>query len=295
MAQLKNELAESELIKKFRHIGTWLAQITSKNKWVSNDVIKIPRRGASPTVLINNNVYPIVSDDREDDFITLALNKYDTTNTTVSDDELETLPYEKVNDVQVDHREELEEKTANHALHSIAVAADSETTPVMETTGADDGTGRKRLTTNDIIAYKKKLDVLKVPTKGRMLILCPDHVADLLVEDLTFKNSYQNIKDGLISQSYLGFQVYEDVVPVYYKDVAGTLTKEAFDAVPTGNAASVVAFLPSLKKATGTAKRYIRSAESDPENRTNTVGFRLYFICVATKDEGMGAIVSANA
>jgi hypothetical protein len=292
MAQLKNELAEKELIKKFRHEGTWLGTVKSKPTWVSNDVIKIPKQGAAPEVLINNNIYPIVGNNREDGFVTVSLNQYDTTNTTVSDAELETLPYEKLNDVQVQHREELEDITAEHALHSIAPAAHSATTPVIATTGANDGTGRLRMTSTDVVNYKKKLDVLKVPKKGRMLILCPDHANDLLLEDLTFKQSYQNIKDGLISPSYMGFETYEDNTPVSYKDVTGTLTKEAFAAVATGKPASVVAYRGNLAKATGTVKRFASLAENNPETRRSTIGFRLFAICVAIKNEGMGAIVS---
>ncbi|MBX7204156.1 MAG: hypothetical protein K1X81_01915 [Bacteroidia bacterium] len=294
MAQLVNELAEKELIKKFRHEHTWLGQVKSKPNWVSKDVIKVPKQGAAPEVLINNNIYPIVSNKREDDYATLALNKYDTTNTDVSDDELETLPYEKINDVQVQHREELEDKTAEHALFSIAPAAHSSTTPVISTTGADDGTGRKRLTTTDLINYKKRLDNLGVPKKGRMLILCSDHVNDLLLEDRAFYTQYQNIKDGLISANYLGFEIWEDFTPVSYKVVSGTLTKEAFGAVPTGKPASVVAYVGNLAKAAGSVKRYMSVADTDPDNRKNRVGFRLYFICVAIKNEGMGALVSGT-
>jgi hypothetical protein len=294
MSQLKNELAEKELIKQFRHIKSWLGRVKSKPQWVSNDVIKIPKQGAAPTVLINNNIYPIISNEREDDHIVLALNKYDTTNTVVSDDELETLPYEKVNDVQVQHREELEDVTAEHALHSIAPPAHSATTPVLETTGATVD-GRKRLTTADLITYKKKLDDLKVPKKGRMLILCSDHVSDLLLEDKAFVTQYHNQTDGLIASNYMGFEVFEDLSEVTYKDVAGTLTREAYGALATGKTASIVAYVGNLAKATGSVKRYMRSAEQDPENRKNTIGFRLYAICVAIKNQGMGAIVSAAA
>lgn len=294
MAQLKNEIAERELIKAFRHLKTWLARVKSKNNWVGNDVIKIPRRGAAPDVLINNNIYPIVKNDREDDFIILGLNKYETTNTTVSDDELETLPYEKLSDVQVQHREELEDKTQEHALYSLAPSAHTAKTPVLETTGADDGTGRKRLISADVINYKKKLDDLKVPKKGRILVLCSTHVQDLLLEDKAFEKQYHNHNEGSIAANYYGFEVYEDLDAVYYKDVAGTMTKEAFEATPVGNAASVVIFADNCVKATGSVKRYMREAANDPENRENTIGFKLYFIAVAIKDEGMGAIVSGT-
>lgn len=286
---IKNELAEKELIKKFRHDNSWLAEVTSKNRWVNNDVIKIPKRGAAPNVLINNNVYPIVKNDREDSHVVVSLNKYETENTIVTDDELYALPYEKVNDVQQQHREELEDKTAEHALHSLAPASNTTETPVLVTTGADDGTGRKRLTTGDLIKLKKSLDKLNVPKTGRTLVLCPDHVADLLDEDRKFYAQYQNIKEGAISNNYCGFKVYEaNYTPTY--TAAGA--KEAFDAVPTGNAASIVFHKRTTAKARGSVKRYAITASQNPEMRENVLGFRVWFVCVAYKDEGQAAIVS---
>ncbi|MFA9212485.1 MAG: hypothetical protein ACEQSR_01375 [Candidatus Methylacidiphilales bacterium] len=295
MSQLKNELAEKELIKKFRHEHAWLSRIRAKQNWVSNDVIKIPRQGAAPEVLINNNIYPIVSNDREDDFIVLGLHKYETTNTTVSDDELEALPYEKVNDVQLQHREELEDKSSEHALFVVAPNAHSSATPVLVTTGANDGTGRLRLQTADLITLKKALDKLGVPKTGRLLILCADHVADLLLEDLSFKNSYQNQVDGMISKQFMGFEIWEDMKEVTYKLVGGVMTKEAFGSVATGKAASIIVHTGTTVKATGSAKRYMRAAADDPENRRNSIGFRLYAIAIAIKDEGTAAIVSGTA
>ena len=83
-----NQTAEKEMIKKFRHDNTWLGALKSKQGWVDNNVIKIPKRGAAPTVLINNAVYPIVSAGRDDSHVVLSLNKYETTNTTVTAAEL---------------------------------------------------------------------------------------------------------------------------------------------------------------------------------------------------------------
>ena len=134
---LKNELAVTELIKKFRHENTWLEAVPSKPQWVGNDVIKIPIQGTAPKVLIDNTIYPINSSQREDGYLKISLHKYETENTEVTTDELYALPYEKVNDVQVQHRETLEDVTAEHALYSITPQEDSATTPVLTTSGPD--------------------------------------------------------------------------------------------------------------------------------------------------------------
>lgn len=286
---LKNELAEKELIKNFRHDNSWLETLTPKPQWVNNDVIKIPKRGLAPKVLINNKIYPIQSNKREDGFISLSLNMYDTENTAVTDEELYALPYDKLGDVQQQHREELEDKTAEHALYSIA-PDHSDTTPVLKTTGEDDGTGRKRLTAKDLINFKKTLDKLLVPKDGRVLVLCPDHTADLLIEDLSFKQRYQDANGGMIAKSYYGFETYESTyAPKYDKDAK---TKKPFGSADAGEEASVVFYKKNTVKAPGTVKRYARAAADNPEMRENTIGFRLYWIAVAIKDEGTAAIIS---
>lgn len=285
---LLNQQAEKELIKQFRHDNSWLQELRSKNNWVSNDVIKIPRQGAAPEVLINNTIYPISKDVRSDDHIVLSLNKYDTENTIVTADELYALPYEKVSDVQEQHRETLEDVTAQHALHSLSPQQNTAKTPVLTTTGANDGTGRLRLTSNDLIRLKKSLDKLNVPKMDRVMVLCPDHVADLLSEDRNFYSQYHNAKDGVISGNYYGFTIYEaNYTPTYN---AGN-EKTAFGAASGPKVSSICFYNKTAHKATGTVTRFARSAEMDPEFRQNTIGFRLYFVAVAIKDEGIGAIV----
>lgn len=286
---LKNELAEKELIKNFRHDNSWLGTLTAKPQWVNNDVIKIPKRGLAPKVLINNKIYPIQSNKREDGYISLSLNQYDTENTTVTDEELYALPYDKLGDVQQQHREELEDKTAEHALYSIA-PDHSDTTPVLETTGPDDGTGRKRLIAKDLITLKSKLDKLNTPKDGRVLVLCPDHTTDLLIEDLSFKQRYQDANGGMIAKSYYGFETYESTYAPKYDKTAKT--KKPFGSADAGVEASVIFYKKNTVKAPGTVKRYARAASDNPEMRENTIGFRLYWIAVAIKDEGTAAIIS---
>lgn len=287
----KKELAEKELIKHFRHKGTWLDRVPSKNQWVGNDVIKLSEIGADPEVLIDNNTYPIAVSQRTDTSTAISLFKYDTTNTKITDDELYGLPYDKVGSVQQQHRETLEEDTQAHALHSLAPMANTTNTPILTTTGEDDGTGRKRLIPKDLIEYKKQLGNLKIPKKGRVLVLCPDHIADLLIADTALETRYHNHKEGSITSNYYGFELYEDITPPEYD---ATLNKIPFNSLDNGTAASVLFLVGRSAKARGTVKRYMGKAEDDPQNRETVVGFRLYFIAIPTSLKGQGAIVSGT-
>ncbi|MCI2229578.1 hypothetical protein MC378_10400 [Polaribacter sp. MSW13] len=288
-AVAKKELAERELIKHFRHSGTWLERVPSKNQWVGNDVIKLNEIGADPSVLINNSTYPIAVAQRTDTSTAISLFKYDTTNTKITDDELYGLPYDKPGSVQQQHRETLEERTQEHALHSLAPVENSASTPIISTTGVDDGTGRLRLTSSDLINYKKTLDNLKIPKKGRVLVLCSDHVADLLLEDKALNVQYQNHTTGAIAKNYYGFEIYEDIYSPEYDE---NLDKIPFASETSGTKASVLFLAQRTAKARGSVKRYMGKAEDNPENRETVVGFRLYFIAIPTSLLGQGAIVS---
>lgn len=282
-----NQTAEKEMLKQFRHDNTWIGALKSKQSWVDNDVIKIPKRGAAPSVLINNTVYPIISAGRDDTHVVLSLNKYETTNTTVTAAELYALPYEKVSDVQEQHREELEDKTSQHALHSIAPNSNTATTPVLLCTGAVDVNGRPTLRGKDVSNLKRKWDKLLVPKEGRILVLCTDHVADLLDEDKTFTTQYHNAIDGVLSKNFYGFTIYEST----YNPTFTAGVKVAFGAVDGAQVASIAMHTKTCFKATGTVVRYARPKELDPENRRNTIGFELYFIGIAIRDEGVAAII----
>lgn len=210
MAQLYNELAEKELLKNFRHDNSWLGEVKAKPEWVANDVIRIPRRGSAPNVLINNNIYPILTNARNDDFITVSLNKYETENTLVTLDELRTLPYEKLSDVQLQHRESLEDKTAQHALYSIAPTQASASVVILEATGpVDPTTGQKRLTTADLINLWVRLGNMGVPVTGRRVKLTVQHAGDLMFEDSNRQKTWgTEWLEGTIPVSHVGFKLW---------------------------------------------------------------------------------------
>jgi hypothetical protein len=288
---LKRQLWTGELLRNFRHIGSWLSTILAHDKYVNNDVINLADIGADPTVLIDNEVYPIASATREDTPIALALRKFETTNTIITDDEIYGLPYDKEGSVITQHREVLEESTAAYGLFALAPAQNSATTPVILTTGGDNGSGRKRLLVKDIATLKLKLDNLKVPKQGRVLVLCSDHVNDLLLDsDNSFRDRFINTESGVI-KNFFGFDIYEDVYTPVYSD---TNVKKAWGAAPaaTDRNASVCFYAPRAFKATGSIKMYYARSEDDPDNRQSKVGFRLHHIVLPKKNEGFGAIVS---
>lgn len=287
-----NELIAAEVLSKFRHEHDWLARIPSADKYVNNNAINLIDIGADPEVLIDNKIYPIPTMDREDDTIIVALKKFDTVNTRITKDETYALAYDKEGSVLRQHRESLEESTSEYGLYSMCPSANTTETPVITTTGADDGTGRKRMTIADLVTMKLRFDKLKIPKKNRIAVLSSQHIADLLLVSESFQNQYQNNTTGTLKNLY-SFDIYESV----YNPTFTGVNKNAWgaDAAGTDKDASVFMYTPRAFKAKGTVEPFTRKAENDPENRESVFGLRIWQRAMPKKNEGFGAIVSAAA
>lgn len=292
------EVWTGETIKAFRNsvesIG-WLAKLRNMTRYVLNNVIHFTDLGGDPDVLVNNSSYPIEVQELEDGDKAVSLDKYQTKPTPVTDDELYASSYDKMASVIERHREKVDETKIARALHALAPSSGKDATPVLLTSGENSSDGkRKKLTRLDIIALKKAFDSQKVPVTGRILVLCPDHVADLLESDQKFADQYYNYTSGKISNLY-GFEVYEYTDSPLY-DVT-TKAKKAYGSVAGENDfAASVAFLGSnCIRMEGETKAYLSEAKNDPQNQRNLYNVRHYFMALPLKERAMGAIVSAKA
>ena len=295
LAGLYAELWTGETVKAFRNsvasLG-WLERIRSYDQSVaSNNTINFTELGGDPTVLVNNTTYPIGVEALADANKAITLDKYQTKATPVTDDEVRGLAYDKKSTVIERHKETVNEKKFARALHALAPNTNTAFTPVVGTSG-EAVEGRKRLTVKDVLAMKAKFDKQRVPADGRVLVLCPDHVNDLLAQDTTFAQRYHDAQDGRIGRLY-GFEVFEFVDAPRYNSTS--LAKVGFDAEATSTdaLASVAFYAPRMMKATGETTAYID--EPDTQQQTWRYNVRHYFICLPLKNEGIGAIVSAKA
>lgn len=297
-AGVLTEIWTGEQIKQFRTameaVG-WLARIRSYNQYVENDVIHFVAIGGDPAVLVNNTTYPLAITALADADKPIALDKFSTEATPVTDDELHALSYDKMASVQERHRDALAESFYQRAIHAIGPDKQATDVPVIKTTGASDGT-RKKMTFADLLTLKRKFDDMKIPAKDRILVLCSDHVNDLLETEQKFKEHYNiNQTEGKVCRLY-GFDIYEyDGTPYY---TMSTGVKLAWGALPkaTDARASVAFYAGRMMKAQGSTKFYHSEAKNDPLYHRNLVNFEQYGICLPLSDDKCrAAIVSAQA
>ena len=293
-AGLYTEIWTGETIKAFRNAAEsvgWINKIRSFDSAVANNnTINFVDLGGDPEVLINNTTYPIGVETLADANKAITLDKYQTKATKVTDDEVRGLSYDKKSTVIERHREAVDQEKYARALHALAPSQNSANTPVLETTG-EAYNGRKRLTVQDVINLKEKFDARKVPAHDRVLVLSPEHVNDLLIQDATFAQRYNNTEEGKVINQY-GFEIYEFVNVPRYNSTNNR--KVAFDtaAANTDTTASVAFYAPRVMKATGETKAYID--EPDTQNQEWRYNIRHYFICLPLKEQAIGAIVTAK-
>ena len=292
------EVWTGELIKTLRagDVATFLDGLPDYSQYAENDVIHMIDVGGDPDVLVNNTTYPIDIQTITDTDAVFSLDKFQTKATPVTDDELYASSYDKMASLKDRHAEAIKEKKFAKAIHALAPDSDGTKTPVLKTTGEIVGggtTGRRRLQMSDIITLKDKFDKMKIPVQGRRLVLCSDHVNDLLLTDQKFKDQYYNYTTGKIANLY-GFEVYEYSDNPVYK-TAGT--KVAFGTAAGANEyqASVAFYTKRVFKASGSTTMYYSLAKNDPQNQRSLVNFRHYFIVLPKKKDAMGAIMSDYA
>lgn len=284
-----------EIVRKLREglSGSWLDGIPDASTVVENDVIHLVDVGIDPDVLVNNTTYPIPLQELKDGDISISLDKFTTKVTPVTDDELYAISYDKMARVKESHGAAISEAKFRRAAHSLCAGEHTAKTPVLKSSGARvASTGRLRLTVDDLVAMKEAMDSLKAPATGRRLVLCMDHVNDLLRADQAFREQYNIDRNtGKVGMLY-GFEVYCYAdCPVYTtagkkKAVGATADAGEFQA-------SFAFYDKRVFKATGSTKMYYSAASTDPEYQRNKINFTHRFIAMPKKADA-GVVMTSG-
>lgn len=294
MPNVKREMWTGELVKALRagQEGTFLDGVSDQSSITENDVIHLMDVGIDPDVLVNNTSYPIAVQELSDGDIAISLDKFQTKVTPITDDELYASSYDKMARVKESHANAINDAKFTKSAHALTPKSHTEKTPVLKTTGAytEGVKGRRQIRREDIIALKDAFDKLKVPTKGRRLVLCSDHVNDLLMADQKFADQYYNYTTGKIANLY-GFEVYEYAnCPLF--STSGTKKSVGSNASTGEFQASFAFFKDRVFRATGSTKMYYSEAKTNPEHQRALINYRHYFIALPKKQEAIGAIMS---
>lgn len=293
---VKREVWTGEAVRQFTHREDFLDGIPDESRHVDNDVIHLVDIGANPDVLINNTTYPIPIQDVDDEDIAISLDKFQTKQTEVTDDDLESASYKIIAERVKGHVESLLESTGDKAAHAMTPQQHTAKTPVLTTTGEANEYGRKALLPKDLNRLKKEMTDAGVPLKGRRLVLSSEHVYDLLNASQAFKDQYYKIAEGKVLNMF-GFEIREHANNAKFYLDGDTWKKRGFSEVAQAGdrECSFAFFVKRMFKAKGTTKYYLSEAKNNPGTQANYFNYRQRFIALPKKQEAIAAIVSPDA
>ncbi|WP_027391785.1 hypothetical protein, partial [Aquimarina latercula] len=260
-----------------------------------NEVIHLVDVGADPEVIINNTTYPIGFSEQEDKDIAITLDNYTTKATRVTDQEIQYIAYDKIRLVQEKHALRIMETKHHKAVHALGASQQTTNTPILVTTGEDDGTGRRRCTNKDIINHAAQYNGLKIPFAGRNLVLNAQHYADLLYECELLKKSDGHLsysETGMLKERLHGFKTWLYLDMPYYN--LSSLQKKPFGSVvEAGDMMGTVSFYArDMFRASGMTKNY--ADEPTTQNHAWLYNAKHNYVVLPRKERAHGAVISAD-
>ncbi|MBF2091040.1 phage major capsid protein [Flavobacterium psychrophilum] len=252
------------------------------------NVIHIPRTNFNPNVLVNNTAYPIALQVYTDDEVVVALDKYVTEVTTLSDDKIIGASYNVIDPATNGHVRAINAKKFKKAIHAIAPTSDTASTPVIVCTG-DVVNGLPTLRYEDLVALKERLDLDEVSAEGRRLVLSTTHYNNLLLDRKNFGDKLVNYNTGMPAPVIASFELFQYAGNPSFTSAG---VKKAFGAIKaTGDRQASVAFWTgAIAKKTGMTKQYFADAKLSPTTQSNQLNYRHYFIAVPFEAKGVAAI-----
>lgn len=222
--------------------------------------------------------------------------KLDTDPTSITDKELRAMAYDKESEVRKKHTESFKIGVRDYALSKLAPAQNTSKTPVIRTTGANDGNGRKRLTYEDLVGFYSRLEQMNLTNPmGWNFILSAEHKSDLLLD----KSSTNNFRDiqidsttGIVKKLYKMKLHENNDTPIY--DNSGLLKSTGAVIGGTDRKSSVFFYSPNTVYHIESVKVLFKNMAEDTRNADPTSEIRLhtYGLCDKVQDYGFGALVS---
>ena len=228
--------------------------------------------------------------------------KYDTEPTAVDDAEIRALSYDKRSAVRVKHTEAFKMGMRDHVMWKLAPAVSNNADmPVMRTSGANDGTGRLRLSFADLVKFLEKVKNLNLPNENELyMILCPEHETDLILDRdsanyFADKNIFFDVTTGKV-RSVMGFKFYTNNAVLAYNNAGAKLAKGAA-LTSTDRRASLFYYAPNTVYHIDSVKILYKPETQDTKSADPTSEFRTqtYGLVDRIVDYGVGAIVSGIA
>lgn len=288
MPTLNKEIWLPEIMEGFYADDSFLKESRDMSAFVENNKINLAEAGVMPNVLINNTTYPVPMAERGDTPLEIELDYFDTENTVVRNAEKAELVYDKLASVTYGHKQALKQYFLKKAAHAWAPSAQGVYTPVLSTTGADDGTGHKKMTFEDLLRFEAEFDELEMDPSTRNICLSVKHLSHLRDQDMKL------YKDIIKEKQLFSFKLHRLATKNLATFNSTTGVKKAYGAAVAGTdtISSLAWHKDEVMRADGDLDMF--SALKDPAARGDIIGFQKRGIALPMRNKGIGSIYSAK-
>lgn len=298
MSGLLKEIWIAQIMEAYRQKTDWMEELEDMSAFVENNTINLSEAGVDPDVLINNVTYPVAFAERADTPFALPLDIFDTTGTVIRNAHLIELSYDKMASVTRGHVNSLRDKNAQRSAHAITPSANGANTPVYGTTGADNGSGFKLITENDLIDLSGKFDDLNIPEENRIMIMHSRHYNELVKTSATLRaqQAYAGSGVGNVARTVnnlFGFKIYRYTGVTLFNKTTGV--KKAWGAAAAPATDTICSFAFSKNEAmrcTGDFEMFSRL--NDPVEKGDIINFQQRFISLPKRNKFIGALYAAG-
>lgn len=284
MLGVQKELWTDILLEGFYPNISFINEAKDLSALVEFNTLNLAEAGANPTVLIDNTIYPIAASTRTDVPKTLALKTLDTTSSIVRNIEAMESSYDKMASLIYGHKMELQRTVGKLSAWSWTPASHTALTPVIAATGALTS-GYRMINFDDVLNLMKQFNLNDMPEDGRVLVLNPNHEADLIAADLTL------FKAAMASGTLFGFKLYRtSVTPIFN---AGTGVKAAYGAAAAPSTDTYCSFAfqkDEVMKAMGSVDMFAKY--KDPDQKGDVFNFQMRFIALPLRAKAIAALYS---
>lgn len=286
-AGVQKEIWTDILLEGFYPTSNFLTEGRDMSQFVEYGIINLAEAGASPTVLIDNTSYPIAVSSRTDTPKTLALKTLDTTSTVLRNVEEMESSYDKMASVVYGHKQELLKTAGQLAAWNWAPASNTTLTPVIAATGALTN-GYRKLTFDDVLKLMVAFNNATINPEGRVLVLNPQHEADLIAADLEL------YKAAMVNGTLFGFKLYVTTLTPIYNASNGVKAAFGAVAVPATDTFSSFAFQKDeVMRANGDTEMFAKF--KDPDNKGDVINFQMRFVALPLRSKAIAALYSPRA
>lgn len=260
---IQKEIWTADIAANIYPTNTFIVRSKDDTMYVDNKTVHLPQSGTQPTVEKNRSTFPGTASQRTDITLDYNIDAYSTDPMHLLDtDEIE-VSYDKRQSIISDHTDALNTTIADWMLVNWAPTVGSRifrTSGDARPAGAPSATGdRKKVTLDDFLQAKRKLDKDDVPSEGRVVVMPADMYNDLLALDAIIsadKLGNAALPSGVVGRIF-GFDIYIRSRVLVFNNAATPVVKNPGVAgAATDNEAALFYHPNFVRRALGAVKLF---------------------------------------